>query len=57
VFVDLTRALELARASARHRAHGHLQQALPRLRHIEFIAAGARRAAGLDVLRGVIGLR
>ncbi|HYZ29404.1 MAG TPA: DUF3352 domain-containing protein [Thermoleophilaceae bacterium] len=57
VFVDFARALELARASAHDRSRGHLQQALPRLRHIEFIAAGARRAAGLDVVRGVVGLR
>ena len=57
VFVDFSRALDLAAASPRHESDAHFQRALPYLRHIEFVAAGARRDAGLDVARGVIGLR
>jgi Protein of unknown function (DUF3352) len=57
LFVDFGQALTLAAVSPHHGSEEHFQRALPRLSHIEFIAAGARRDAGLDVLRGVIGLR
>jgi hypothetical protein len=57
VFADFGPALRLAAASPHHRDDARFRRALPRLRQIEFIAAGARREAGLDVLRGVIGLR
>jgi hypothetical protein len=57
LFADFGRALELAASSPRHRSDAHFQRALPRLRHIEFVAAGARRDAGLDVARIVLGLR
>jgi hypothetical protein len=57
LFVNFGPALDLAAASPHHKADEHFQQALPRLRHIEFVAAGARREGGLDVLRGVVGLR
>jgi hypothetical protein len=57
LFVDFAPALRLAAASPHHRADAHFQRALPRLRHIEYIAAGARRDGDLDVVRGVIGLR
>ena len=57
LFVDLGPALGLAAASPHHRSDAHFQEALPRLRHIEYVAAGVRREDGLDVARGVIGLR
>lgn len=57
VFADFARALELVRRSPHHGSDAHFQQALSLLRHVEFVAAGARRGAGADVLRGVIGLR
>lgn len=57
LFVDFMRALRFAAASPRHEGDAHFRRALPHLRHIEYIAAGARRAGGLDVLRGVVGLR
>jgi hypothetical protein len=57
LFVDFAPALRLAAASPHHRDDAHFQRALPRLRHVEYIAAGARRDEGLDVVRGVIGLR
>lgn len=57
LFADFGRALELAAASPNHSSDAHFQRALPRLRHIEFVAAGARRDAGLDVARVVFGLR
>ncbi|HEX6715403.1 MAG TPA: DUF3352 domain-containing protein [Thermoleophilaceae bacterium] len=57
LFVDFGPALEVAAASPHHRDDAHFARALPRLRHIEYIAAGARRDGGLDVARGVIGLR
>jgi hypothetical protein len=57
LFMDFAPALRLAAASPHHRGDAHFQRALPRLRHIEYIAAGARRDGGLDVARGVIGLR
>lgn len=57
LFVDFAPALVLAAASPHHRSDSHFRRALPRLRHIEYIAAGARREGGLDVARGVIGLR
>jgi hypothetical protein len=57
VFVDFTRALAVAAASKHHRADAEFKRALPRLRHVEFVAAGARRDRGLDVARAVIGLR
>jgi hypothetical protein len=57
LFVNFAPALRVAAASPHHRGDSHFKQALPRLRHIEFIAAGARRDGGLDVARGVIGLR
>jgi hypothetical protein len=56
-FVSVGPALELAAVSPHHQADRHFQQALPRLRNIKFVAAGARRDAGVDVLRAVIGLR
>jgi hypothetical protein len=56
-FVSVGPALELALASPHRQSDRHFQQALPRLRKIEFVAAGARRDAGLAVVRGVIGLR
>jgi hypothetical protein len=55
-FVDFGQALGVAAASAHH-DDAKFQRALPRLRHIEFVAAGARRDQGLDVARAVIGLR
>jgi Protein of unknown function (DUF3352) len=57
LFVDFAPALKLAAASPHHHSDAHFQRALPRLRHIEYVAAGARREGGLDVARGVIGLR
>jgi Protein of unknown function (DUF3352) len=57
VFVDVGRALKLSATSPHHRSEPDFKRALPRLRQIEFVAVGARRDAGLDVLRGVIGLR
>jgi hypothetical protein len=57
LFMDFAPALRLAAASPHHRGDAHFQRALPRLRHIQYIAAGARRDGGLDVARGVIGLR
>jgi hypothetical protein len=57
LFVDFGPALELAASSPHHRDDAHFKRALPRLRQIEFVAAGARREGGLDVARGVIGLR
>lgn len=57
LFVDFVRALRVAAASPHHRGDAHFKHAEPRLRHIEYIAAGARRDGGLDVVRGVVGLR
>jgi Protein of unknown function (DUF3352) len=57
LFVDFAQALDLAAASPHHQRDAHFARALPRLRHIEFVAAGARRDGDLDVARGVIGLR
>jgi hypothetical protein len=57
LFVNFGPALDLAAASPHHRSDSHFKRALPRLRHIEYIAAGARRDGDLDVARGVIGLR
>lgn len=57
LFVDFARALRLAAASRRHAADAHFQRALPRLRHIEYVATGARRDGGLDVIRTVVGIR
>jgi hypothetical protein len=57
LFVDFAPALALAAKSPHHRGDADFQRALPRLRNIEFIAAGARQDAGLDVARAVIGLR
>src|SRR5204863_5482449 len=57
LFVSVGPALELAAASPHHASDAHFDKALPRLRHIAFVAAGARRDSGLDVLRAVIGLR
>jgi hypothetical protein len=57
LFVDFAPALQVAATSPHHRSDEHFQRALPRLRHIEYIAAGARRDGDLDVVRGVIGLR
>src|SRR4051794_21640038 len=57
LFVDVGPALRVAAASPHHHDYGDLRGALPRLSHIEFVAAGARREGGLDVARGVIGLR
>jgi Protein of unknown function (DUF3352) len=57
LFVDFAQALSLAAASPHHRSDQHFRRALPRLRHVEFVAAGARRDAGLDVLRALVGLR
>jgi Protein of unknown function (DUF3352) len=56
-FVNVGPALDLAAKAPRHKSDEHFKAALPRLRHVEYVAAGARRDAGLDVLRGVIGLR
>lgn len=57
LFADFTAALKVAEASPHHRRDAGFKRALPRLRHIEYVAAGARREGGLDVARGVIGLR
>ena len=57
LFVDFGPALDVAAASPHHRDDARFKRALPRLRHIEYIAAGARRDGGLDVARAVIGLR
>jgi hypothetical protein len=57
VFVNFGKALQLAQASPHHKNDAKFQQALPHLRHIEYIAGGARREGQLDVLRGVVGLR
>jgi hypothetical protein len=57
LFVNFGPALSLAAKSSHHRSDAHFQRAFPRLRNIEYIAAGARRDGGLDVARGVIGLR
>jgi hypothetical protein len=57
LFVDFAPALRLAAASPKHRGDAHFRSALPRLKHIEYITAGARREGDLDVARGVIGLR
>jgi hypothetical protein len=57
LFVDFGAALKVAEASPRHRDDAHFERARPRLRHIEYVAGGVRRTGGLDVARGVIGLR
>jgi hypothetical protein len=57
LFVDFAKALRVAAGSSQHRDDARFKRALPRLRHIEFMAAGARRDGGLDVARAVIGLR
>jgi hypothetical protein len=57
LFVDLGSALDLAAASPHHRGDAHFQRALPRLRRLEYLTAGARRERNLDVVRVVLGLR
>ena len=57
LFVDFAPALQLAATSPHHRADKHFQRALPRLQHLEYLAVGARRDGGLDVVRAVLGLR
>ena len=57
LLVDFQKALALAETAPHHRNDAHFQKALPHLRHIEYAAAGARRDGGVDVLRGVLGLR
>lgn len=57
LFVDFGAALRVAVASPHHHDDARFKRALPRLRHIEYVAAGARRDGGLDVARAVIGLR
>jgi hypothetical protein len=57
LYVDFVRALRVAQASPHHRDDSDFKRALPRLRHVQFIAAGARRDGDLDVARAVIGLR
>lgn len=57
LFVDFAAALKVAATSPHHRGDSHFKRALPHLRHIEYIAGGARRDGGLDVVRGVIGIR
>jgi hypothetical protein len=57
LFVDFGAALRVAAASPHHRDDAHFERALPRLRHIEYVAGGAVRDSDLDVARGVIGLR
>jgi hypothetical protein len=57
LFVALTPAIDLLRASHRARKDSHFAQAAPRLAHLEYAAVGALRQGGLDVIRAVIGLR
>ena len=57
VFVDFGKALALAEATPHHHDDAHFRRALPHLRHVDYAAAGVRRDGGVDVLRGVIGLR
>jgi hypothetical protein len=57
LLVDFASALALAAKSPHHRGDAEFKRALPRLRHIEYVAAGARQDGGLDVARAVIGLR
>ena len=57
LLVDFASALALAAKSPHHRGDAEFQRMLPRLRHVEYVAAGARQDGGLDVARAVIGLR
>jgi hypothetical protein len=57
LLVDFASALALAAKSPHHRGDAEFKHALPRLRHIEYVAAGARQDGGLDVARAVVGLR
>lgn len=57
LFVDVSRAVALVAQSPRHESDPRFQQALPHLQHLTFVAVGARRDAGLDVIRAVVGLR
>ena len=57
LYVDFGKALRVAEASPHHPADAHFKRVLPRLSHIEFVAAGVRRDAALDIFRAVIGLR
>jgi hypothetical protein len=57
LFVDFGSALKLAAQSPRHAQDAHFQKALPHLEHVEYVAVGARRDDGLDVVRAVVGLR
>jgi hypothetical protein len=57
LFVDFGKAMTLAANAPHHKNDAHFKRALPRLRHVEYVAAGARRDAGLDVIRTVIGVR
>jgi Protein of unknown function (DUF3352) len=56
LFVAFAPALQLAAASPHHKNDADFKQALPHLQHIDFVAVGARRDGGLDVLRTVIGI-
>jgi hypothetical protein len=56
LFVAFAPALRLAAASPHHKNDSDFKQALPHLEHIDYVAVGARRDAGLDVLRTVIGI-
>jgi hypothetical protein len=56
-FLNAGPALALAAQSPHHKSDDDFKNALPRLRHVQYVAAGARRDGDLDVLRGVVGLR
>jgi hypothetical protein len=56
MFVNVAPALALAAQAPHHRRDAHFKRALPHLRHVDFVAAGARRDGDLDVLRGVVGI-
>jgi hypothetical protein len=57
LFLDVAPALQLAGSSPHHRGGEQFQKLLPQLRHIEYLAVGARRDGKLDVVRAVLGLR
>jgi hypothetical protein len=57
LFVDVSPALTLAASSPGHRGDAEFKRALPRLRHLQYVAVGARRDGELDVVRAVLGLR
>ena len=57
LFVDLQAAVTMAAASPHHSRDERFRRALPRLQRMSFAAVGARRDAGLDVVRAVVGLR